>query len=374
MGAAAALVGRRELRGAFAGWAAAVLIVAALIGGILLVPRARPVPRGRVPIAVVTTGAVQGTLRVLGRLEAKSAIRVGSASPGQVVAVAVAAGDRVRRGQILARMDDLEQRRRVTIEGAQLALAQIKEVQAEKRLSELARVYRERSLLPRDLSFEDLQPGELGDAQLAVLATSSQLRAQSEALAIAQDRLGRRVVRSPIDGIVLEQGAQAGETIGASPPGPPLFVVGSEPSALVLRIPLDEGRWPNVRPGAAEFRVRAAGGRSFRGTIRPFSPAPLQGGPARAEVLIDVANADGAMRPGMLALVELPVQSAAGVLRVPASALTRAEGEISTGTVSLVDGAGQARPTPVEVGVVSEAFAEIRGPAVAPGARVLVRP
>jgi macrolide-specific efflux system membrane fusion protein len=370
---AAAVGARREPRGAFWAWAAAVLLVGSLIGGLLMVPRPRTAAPVPAQIAVVTTGAVEGTLVVPGRLEARSALRVGAGAPGQVVAVTVSVGDRVRRGQVLARLDDLEQRRRVAIEDAQLALAQIKEVQAEKRLVELALANRGDAFVPRDLDLQHLQPGQMGDAQLAVLATATQLRAQGEALSLAKERLGRRVVRAPLDGIILESGIEAGETVGASPPGPPLFVIAAEPSSLVLRAPLDEDRWPNLRSGPAAFRVRALGDRSFGAAVRPLTPAPLDGGAARPEILLDVAQADRAMRPGMSALVELPMRSGAGALRVPLAALTRAAGDVSAGTVTLVDGQGRPHPTPVAIGVVSAALAEIRGPGLSPGARVLVR-
>jgi HlyD family secretion protein len=369
---ATALTAPRGLRVAVAAWGGAVLLVGALIAALLLVPRRAPEPRSSQRVAVVAAGAVAGMLLVPGQLEAKTTVRVGALAPGQVVAVHVAVGDRVARGQILARMDDLEQRRKVDIEGSQLGMAELRGIQAEKRFFELVRSLQGDNFVPEDIGVDHLMAGDLGDAQLALLATSSQISAQRKVLSLARALLDRRVVRAPMAGVVLEKGVESGETVSASPPGPPLFVIGSDPAALVLRVELDEGHASNLQPGDVSFRVRGLTTRSFRGTVRPASLASAPGGPRRHEIAVDVSNADDALRPGLRAVVAFPMSSERHALRVPLAAVTRDVDEVSRGTVSFVDRAGQVLVTSVAIGVANAEVAEVRGAGLAPGVRVLV--
>jgi multidrug efflux pump subunit AcrA (membrane-fusion protein) len=89
-------------------------------------------------------------------------------------------------------------------------------------------------------------------------------------------------------------------------------------------------------------------------------------------VALDVANADGALRPGLRAVVAFPMSSEPHALRVPVATITRAADEVSRGTVTLLDGTGQLRVTPVEIGVSNGEVAEVRGAGLAPGLRVVV--
>jgi RND family efflux transporter MFP subunit len=369
-----ALTGRRPLSGAIAAWTGAALLVASVIGGLLLVlPRVRtPVSPGY-QLAIVARGSIEGTLLVPGRLEAEHTVRVGAVAAGQVVSVDVAVGDRVVRGQILARLDDLEQRRKVEIEAAQLGVAELRGVQAEKRLTEMVRSLEGDGIPRDDINLENLMSGALGDAQLALLATASQINAQKSALLLAKELAGRRVVRAPISGVVLETALSRGETVAASPPGPSLFVVAPDLSKLVLRAEVDDRHVSAIRPGVAAFGLRGAVDRPFRGTVRRSASADLfAAAPPRHEVVIDVANPSGVLKPGIRTIVALPMHSDSKALYLSRGAVTRESDDAPTGTVAFVEDDGQLRFASVEIGVANEAFVEVRGARLAPGARVFL--
>src|SRR5689334_10624626 len=69
-----------------------------------------PAPSPPMARATVFEGSVMGTLPLAGIIERESTVRVGSGLPGQVVDVRTDVGARVERGQVLARLDNLEQR------------------------------------------------------------------------------------------------------------------------------------------------------------------------------------------------------------------------------------------------------------------------
>ncbi|HXT99980.1 MAG TPA: HlyD family efflux transporter periplasmic adaptor subunit [Polyangia bacterium] len=318
--------------------------------------------------AVVSYGSIAGTLRSSGQLTVETSVRLGSSQAGLVVAVNAPVGARVVKGQVLARLDDAEQRAAVAGADAQLTSAELLGIRAEREL--LTEIEQRRGLgLRPELPPDELLEGKAGDAQLEYLHDVAMIDKHSHALALAQAMLARRVVRAPMDGIVLARNIEPGESIPASPPGPPLFVIGSDPRRLRLEVEVDERYAHAVLPGSATFVVPAHGRREFSGTIREVVRSPnAVRSPAPYVVALDVANADGVLTPGMSATVDLSISSGRDTLSVPTGALTTEGGS----TIAwLSDRDGRPTPTPVTVGVVNADVTEIRGPGVEPG-RIVV--
>ena len=269
--------------------------------------RRAPAPRA-CETALVTSGHVAGLLRAPGRLTVKNTVRIGSSHPGQVVAVDAAVGARVVKGQIIARLDDAEQRAAAVGAGAQLASAELLGLRAEKAFLDILRSEGDEGVPREPPEPDELLEGKAGEAQLELLHTETEIARRTAALSLAQKLLARRVIRAPMDGIVLERNIEPGESIPASPPGPPLFVIGADPATLRLEVEIDERYVGGVLPGSVTFTSPAYGAYAFSGTIREVIPAPTAvRSPAPYLVAIDVANPDGALRPGMSAVVDLPV-------------------------------------------------------------------
>jgi HlyD family secretion protein len=193
--------------------------------------------------------------------------------------------------------------------------------------------------------------------------------------ALARGVLARRVIRSPIDGVVLARAVDPGETISSSPPGPPVFVIGSDPAHLRLDVEVDGADAARVRPAPIKVVIPDYPRRSFPASIRqvlPASPFPVSGG--RYRVVLDVDNKDGALRAGMSASFALPMETAPNAVRVPLGALAPAPPHAGTrdALVWVVDGRGEATSVPVETGVVNDRVAEIRAGSLLPGTTVVV--
>lgn len=319
----------------------------------------------RVPLRTerVRRGAVAGVLRVEGRLQALTSARIGSMSPGQVVAVEVDVGDAVTRGQVLARLDDLEEKAAVTDARAAVETAQIRRARAEKHVDEELAALDDEGSSAGDAAPGDLLTGAAGDAQLDLMTAQTQLERASSRRTLARAVLARRSIRAPIDGVVLARSIDPGETITASPPGPPLFVVGSDPAHLRLEVEVDDAYAARVHPGPVALVAAAQPGRSFVADIReirPVSPVPMSAG--RYRISMDVENAEGLLRPGMSASVAVPMESAADALRVPVAALAPAapHGSDRTAVLWVLDATGKPAAVTVETGVMNDRFAEIR--------------
>jgi HlyD family secretion protein len=353
---------------------AAVATLAASVATVTLLRSRVTEQKPSARIASVTRGSVVGLLRVAGRLQTQTVARVGSMLPGQLVDVTVSVGEKVRQGQVLARLDDLEQRAALADARAQVNAAELRRVRTEKRLLEQLGALHEKGKLPEDLSPEDIVEGAAGDSQLDLMTSLVNVGRTETRRALARAMLARRVVRSPLAGIVLARAVDPGETITASPPGPPLFVIGSDPARLRLEVEIDEASAARIHPGPARFIVAAYPTRTFEGAVRQLLPVTaLALTPGRFRVVLDVDNKDGALQPGMSATVSLPMESSVTALRVPVGAVT-AVGPLSgaQATIQILDRTGSRISTHVETGVTNGHFIEIRGEGVVPGTPIAV--
>ena len=253
--------------------------------------------------------------------------------------------------------------------GSQLASAQLLGLRAETAFFDILRSELDEGTLPALPDPDELLEGKAGEAQLELLHTETEIARRTAALSLARRLFARRVIRAPMDGIVLERNIEPGESIPASPPGPPLFVIGADPTTLRLEVEIDERYVGGVLPGPVTFTSPAHGAYTFSGTIREVIPAPTAlRSPRPYLVVIDVANPDGALRPGMSAQVDLPVVTGRDALAVPNAALSSGA-ETKLALVS--DDHGRAEAVAVGVGVANADLTEVMGPGVAAG-RVVV--
>jgi multidrug efflux pump subunit AcrA (membrane-fusion protein) len=319
--------------------------------------------------ALVARGPIKGVLRATAPLAFREVTRVGAMAPAQVVSVKVAVGDRVKRGQPLAQLDDLEQQMAMVGAAGQVATAELADVRAERELISALESQYGRPELPEDWSADEILEGPAGDAQIAHFHTGAQLAKQQALLGLTQRQVARRLIRAPVDGRIVARSVANGESISASPPGPPLFVIASDPAVLRIRAEIDATYVSRVRPGPASFRVPAAGDRWFPATVIGVAPANASAESATIyEVTLDARNEEGRLIPGMPAFVSLPMESPAGVLQVPSRAVTRDAG---LPAVIVSEKRGTLRTVPVRLGITDDSSAEIEGAGINAGDLVL---
>ena len=174
-------------------------------------------------------------------------------------------------------------------------------------------------------------------------------------------------VLAPADGVVTEKMVVQGTRVG---PDQPLFRTAAL-SPLWVIAEVQEGDLGNVRPGQqARAGFVAFPGRGFDGTVDFIYPS-LTAETRTARVRIVMPNADGALRAGMFASVEIEAPAAAGagpVLAVPSSAVL----DSGTRQAVLVErGEGRFEPRQVRIGVQGDGTAQILD-GLKPGERVVV--
>jgi HlyD family secretion protein len=253
---------------------------------------------------------------------------------------------------------------------------------------------------------------EYDQARQALKSAQAQValaRAQND-----RDRvnLAFTVIRSPVDGVVIDRVVDLGQTVAASFQTPVLIKIAQDLSEMRIDTSFAEADIGNIREGQkVRFTVDAFPNRQFTGEVQQIRLNPTnQQNVVTYNVRITVANPDEVLLPGMTAYVNIGVQKREGVLLVPNAALRfkPAEGEkkaesgqkpASTaaapagpgmegtqrpggsagkgkkrdsqgGTVYFLDG-GALRPVPVQVGITDGRMTEVVSGEIKAGDRVV---
>jgi HlyD family secretion protein len=168
----------------------------------------------------------------------------------------------------------------------------------------------------------------------AAEATAARARAAREnanaQIALAQAKLdfdrtnlAKAEIRAPINGVVLSRNVEAGQTIAASLQTPVLFTLAEDLTQMELEVDVDEADVGHVREGqSATFNVDAYADREFPARITQlrFASERVEGVVSYKAVL-EVANPDLALRPGMTATANIVVDEVDDALLIPNAAL-----------------------------------------------------
>jgi len=263
--------------------------------------------------APVDEGPITQVVMANGSLQPVSTVTVGSAVSGTVVERLVDFNDRVRQGQVLARLDPTAFEARVRQAQAQLSAAEARLAHAQGNLlrSEALMVDGFVSAPQRDQHRREADAAQ-AERQLA--------QAQLDA---ARNDLQRSVIRAPVDGVVIKRSVDVGQTVAASFQTPELFLIARDLTEMVIHTNVSEADVGMIREGQnVRFLVDAFPTREFEGKVKQFrlNPTSTQG-VVTYTVVVDVPNPGGELKPGMTAQTRIVVASKAQALRVRTAAL-----------------------------------------------------
>ena len=279
--------------------------------------RTDPVARGDLGVAISATGS----------LEALSTVVIGTQVSGTIEKVEVDFNDAVARGQVLARIDPATVHARAEQAGAGLASARASLAQAQASLRNAESDHaRKRDLLARQLiarSDADAALAARDQARAQVASAQASIRQQQASVESAQTDIGYTVIRSPVDGVVLERAVEPGQTVAASLQTPVLFRIAEDLRRMRIVLAVDEADIGRIRAGqAVEFTVDAFPDRRFAGTVEQVRlAAGNTNNVVSYPVVVAVDNADLVLLPGMTANAEIRIERRTGVLTVANAAL-----------------------------------------------------
>lgn len=292
----------------------AVAVLAAVAVAVVVVKRKDDaVPPSQYRSTVVDRGAINQTVTATGTINPVALINVGSQVSGTVAELNADFNDRVKKGQVLLKLEP-------TIFNAQVrqAEANIASARASLRLAQATFERNEQLVAQNFLSglALDQSKREMQVAQANLtLAQAQHDRARAD--------LNNSVIRSPIDGVVIKRTIDLGQTLAASFNTPNLFQIAQDLTKMQIDTSVSEADVGQLKDGLpARFVVDAYPDREFAATMRQFRLAPnVVQNVVTYNVVLDVDNVDELLKPGMTAQVRLVVANRPDVLRIPTTAL-----------------------------------------------------
>jgi HlyD family secretion protein len=214
----------------------------------------------------------------------------------------------------------------------QNAKAAIESARANRDLAKVVYVRTQRLLADKLASQSDLDTAKgnldatsaLYDESLAALAAQrAQVQAQTSQLRQVTANLGYTKIYAPVDGVVVTRSIDPGATVVGSFQSPVLFVIAQDLRKMRVLADVDEADVGKLKEGMdAEAVVDAFPGEAFRGVVQQvrFSPNTVSGVVTYSAV-IEVANPDAKLRPGMTATVTIRTREVKQAEGIPNSAL-----------------------------------------------------
>ena len=201
-------------------WLVLVLVVAVAAGGWFWSQRLQAAPVKTAAVSVRASGAGQSAGAVLnasGYVTARRRATVSSKVTGKVLEVFVEEGKAVKKGQVLARLDDSQIRAALSVAEAQLAAAQRGAAEDEARLKQAQLNLDRRARLIKEgvvgrAEVDDAQ-GDVDSLTARIAMAQQQVRVAEAQVTARQTDLTDMVVRAPFDGIAISKDAQPGEMI-----------------------------------------------------------------------------------------------------------------------------------------------------------------
>jgi len=275
----------------------------------------------------VERGDLRVSVTATGTLKARNTVEVGAEITGRVLQVHVNFNNKVTRGQVLAEIDTETYDARVEEARAQLtaATASLQNARATANEAKL-KLDRGKPMLEQGvLSKQDFETLEANHerAKSQVVSAGAQVTLAQASLKVAQTNLSKAVIRSPIDGVVLNRAVEPGQTVTSGLQTPVLFVLAADLGELQLNVQVDEADVGSVREGQeATFTVDAYARRTFSSKVLAVKNMPTTGtSVVTYEAWLAVDNEKRLLRPGMTATATIIVDERKNVLLVPNAAL-----------------------------------------------------
>jgi RND family efflux transporter MFP subunit len=284
-------------------------------------------PPMTVQMGAATKGDIGATMTVVGNLIGQQTVDVVPRTGGRLVSVNVQLGDPVRRGQLLAKLEDFEIVEQVKQAEASLEVARatIRQREADLKVAEL-NFDRSKNLFQRQL----LAKQALDDAESRYLAAQAQIdlsRAQAQQtsarLEELQINLGNTRITSPVDGFVGRRNVDPGAWVSQN--APIVSVVEISSLRLVANVVEKDLRLVNTGDPAT-VEVDAYPGDLFKGRIARVSPV-LDPATRTAAMEVEIPNRDNRLKPGMYARVLLTIEERKDTTLVPKIAVVDFEGK-----------------------------------------------
>jgi HlyD family secretion protein len=277
---------------------------------------------------------ITATVSAEGKMEAQTEVKISAYVPAKIIRLPVKEGDKVKKGQLLVQLDQVAYQAAVDQAKATLESYRARLKLAEATLEQSKLIYdRQKKLFEQNLTSQEQFDAARTDynARLAEVESNRYLVSQSQAALVqAQDNLDKTTITSPLNGVVTDLNAEAGEIVMVGTmnnPGTVIMTV-SELSQIQADVDVDETDVANLKIGQeAKIRIDAIPDTSFKGIVSEIAGTGkveglgTQNQVTNFEVKVLLEDDVLKVRPGMSCSVDITTAHHPKVLNLPIQAV-----------------------------------------------------
>ena len=291
--------------------------------------------------ATVERGDIDDVVEATGTINAVITVQVGSQVSGTIATLNADFNSKVHKGDVVALIDPALFKGALLQASADLANARANLVAARANLDKAratlvqtkadydrtlglftSRILSQQQLDMAKATFDSANAG-VNAAAANVVQAEAQVSQKDAAVTVAQTNLNYTVIRSPIDGTVVARNVDVGQTVAASLQAPTIFTIAQDLTKMWVYAKTDESDVGNIKLGApVTFKVDAFPKDTFHGVVNQVRMnATTVQSVVTYDTIIEFANPELKLFPGMTAYVTIPVATARNVLKLPNTAL-----------------------------------------------------
>jgi HlyD family secretion protein len=351
-------------------WLLLILLVAAGAAGWKFWTQKNGAPQFKT--GKIEKGAVTASVSASGTLNPVVSVQVGSQVSGQLKEIFVDYNSEVKQGQLIARIDPetfeykvrqaqadldaarsqvLTQQANIAAQRAEVSRVEVTMLDAKRDLERkqqlvdkgfISSADRDKAQATYNALVEQLKSAKAQAAVAEANAGNAAAVVKQREASLAQARvdLERTAIKAPVNGIVIKRSVEKGQTVAASLQAPELFIIAENLTDMQVDAAIDESEIGRIRDGQkVSFTVDAFPGRNFEGTVRQIrKSAVTNSNVVTYTVVVNAANPNKELLPGMTANVRIVTDSRNDVLKVANAALrfrpASANGEKTTGAAA----------------------------------------
>jgi HlyD family secretion protein len=284
---------------------------------------------------------------------------------GKIAELPVDIGDRVKKGQLLCRLDDTDLQTERESQLTQIAGSKLQIQEAELRVEKTQREFKRN----KELVEAQLVPVEIFDnartehdlAKNAVALSRNALERAEKALKIIDDKLSKTQIKAPFDCTVLTRPVSLGQTVSGAAgfnSGTEILTIANLNEMIVMAHINQADVTRMKEKQSVEIQVESVPGLRMAGHVERIAPqALIKNGIKGFSARIAIDHIDPRVRPGMTSILTIPVASVESATSVPLSAVFWDKGERYV-FVRTLDGKWERRV--VQVGISDYAYAEVQ--------------
>ena len=275
----------------------------------------------------IENGDIMESITASGTINPLSTVSVGSQASGRIAEIYVDYNSVVKKGQLLALIDQENAKATVQQREAALEIAKAQVAVEENNIKYYKKALNRISKLnaSKYSTEKDLEAAERDyDNSVAQLALEqAQVKQAQASLNSAQTELSYTEIKAPVDGIVISKAVEVGQTVAASFETPELFSVAEDLTKMQIEASVVEADIAKVKEGqTVRFTVDSYSDDYFYGTVTQVrNEATTTSNVVTYTVVIGIDNTNMKLKPGMTANVEIITAEEKGVMLVPNQAL-----------------------------------------------------